>query len=82
VRACTGAGGRPRHPSRVRACLRTLAAVPLAFLLLTAGCAVKRPVTIWRFTHCAHNGTAMVCECSSFHTLLDAKTGAEVRVCD
>jgi len=50
--------------------------------MVTAGCAVKRPVTIWRFTHCAHNGTAMVCECSSFHRLLDAKTGAEVRVCD
>jgi hypothetical protein len=53
--------------------------------MVATGCAGKRPVTVWRFTHCAHeNGTSvvMVCECSSFHKLLDAKTGAEVRVCE
>lgn len=54
----------------------------LALLLLLCGCAAKRPVTVWRFTHCTHAAVGMVCECSVFHTLLDAKTRRTVRVCD
>lgn len=54
----------------------------LALVLMLSGCAAKKPVMVWRFTHCAHNGAGMVCECKVFHTLLDAKTGAQVRVCD
>jgi hypothetical protein len=63
--------------------MKTLSIVALALILASlSGCAAKKPVMVWRFTHCAHSGAAMVCECSVFHTLLDAKTGGLVRVCD
>jgi uncharacterized lipoprotein YajG len=54
----------------------------LAALIILAGCSTKKRVTVWRFTHCAANGSGMVCECRHFHSLVNAKNGAAVQVCE
>lgn len=53
----------------------------LAMLMLT-GCAAHRKPEVWRFNKCAKSGDHIVCECSSEHEELNAKSGARVRVCD
>lgn len=56
----------------------------IVVLLAMVGCVTHKHTQpqVIRFTRCARNGEAIVCECEHIHDVVNAKTKEKVRVCD